>query len=102
MGEGAAPDVRMKQLAAPPLARVSWRPPQSAQIVTELRRTLVTQSAHLPHDGIFSHDYSPINSSGVQMTGGSQPCERMIRPIFPSISAFAKCLQFQVNKTSIS
>lgn len=42
-----------------------------AKVVAEFCRALIAEPAHLVHNGIFSHRHSPINSSGVQIMGGS-------------------------------
>ncbi len=73
-----------------------------SKIVAEFRGALVAASPHFFNDRVFSHYYSPINSSGVQITGDSKPRVRITRVTAPSVSALAKCLQFHVNKTSIS
>jgi hypothetical protein len=51
-------------------------------------------------DGVSGlHDRSLTgSSSGVQMIGGCRPSERQMASIVPRIVAFARCLQFHVNK----
>jgi len=72
-----------------------------AKVVVELRGTLVAVLPNFIHNGIVAHGYSPINSSGVPITGGSYPFDRMIRDTAPRISAFARCRQFHVSRISI-
>lgn len=49
------------------------------------------------HDGFLAG-----SSSGVQMTGGVRPSARQTASIVPRIVAFARCLQFHVNRYATS
>jgi hypothetical protein len=54
---------------------------------------------HLFHDGISaSHGVGSISSSGVQITGGTNPATRTASSILPRKTAFARCRRFQVNR----
>jgi hypothetical protein len=46
-------------------------------------------------------NYSPMSSSGGQMTGQSNPCSRQTRASARAFAAFAICAQFQVTRKSI-
>jgi hypothetical protein len=51
--------------------------------------------------GSLGMSYSPISSSGVQMTGHSHACSRQMKARDLAITAFAMCTQFQVTRKSI-
>jgi hypothetical protein len=44
--------------------------------------------------GVPRHKYSPMSSSGVQMTGHSHACSRQINASALTLTAFAMCTQF--------
>lgn len=62
------------------------------------RRQLFARSTNVRHDRVFPHDHVPMSSSGVQMTGIRWPNSSHTTAILRAICAFAKCLQFQVNR----
>ena len=65
----------------------------------ELCCQLFANLANFCDNRIFPHDnYSPINSSGVQMIGIRCPAFSHTNAILRDICTFAKCLQFQVSK----
>jgi hypothetical protein len=51
--------------------------------------------------GSLSMTYSPMSSSGVQITGHSHACSRQMNASALVIAAFAMCTQFQVTRKSI-
>ena len=70
------------------------------QIVVEPRCIRLASRANLLDDFIFRiHSSAPINSSGVQTTGNSNPRLLITRRAARWISEFAICRQFQVSIT---
>jgi hypothetical protein len=61
----------------------------------------LADGAHFLSDSIPGHGYSSINSSGVQITGGTKPAARHTPSIISHVAAFARCVQFLVRKKSI-
>jgi hypothetical protein len=68
--------------------------PYLAASTSRTRRTSSTM-------GSLGMSYSPISSSGVQMTGHSHACSRQMKATDLAITAFAMCTQFQVTRKSI-
>lgn len=65
------------------------------QVIVEPCQQLFACRAGLFYDRVLPHGHSSASSSGVQMTGGSNPAERHVSDTNRSIRAFAMCLQFQ-------
>lgn len=69
------------------------------EIVVVFSEEFSPDAMHFRNNRIILHgDISSISSSGVQMMGIAWPCCKQTRSIIRLMWAFAKCLQFQVNK----
>ena len=71
---------------------------KAVDVFVERSNNFGTSLTRCLYDWIGPHVYSPMSSSGVQITGGSYPRSRHTFTMARWIVAFAMCRQFQVSR----
>lgn len=67
-------------------------------VVIKASRQLIADTSNLFYYWVLKHFYSPINSSGVHISGGLNPASLHNLRIASRILAFAICFRFHVNR----